>query len=123
MSQYVVKTAYEGRKDINRIMQHMGLETRQISPPPFFPPYSDSSEEASEPKPKPEHDIPADEETIRARVCSLRRGQQERTQRFTATTHVGGRAVVSSDEDDDGENTPSDHDGDSDNGSDWRRGQ
>lgn len=37
MYKYAAETAYEGRKDINMMMTKMGLETREIPPPPIFP--------------------------------------------------------------------------------------
>jgi hypothetical protein len=41
MCKYVVDAAYEGRKDINDMRRQMGLVTREIPPPPVFPPYDD----------------------------------------------------------------------------------
>jgi hypothetical protein len=67
MCQYAMDIAYEGRKDINDIKRQMGLQTREIPPPPMFPPYEDSSED------EPEMDLPHDQETLGERMSSIRR--------------------------------------------------
>ena len=71
MCQYAVDTAYEGRKDINDMKRQLGLEVREIPPPPVFPPYEDSSED------EPVMDLPHECETLGERMSSLRheRGQ------------------------------------------------
>jgi hypothetical protein len=98
MCQDVVDVAYEGRKDINDMRRQMGLVTREIPPPPMFPPYEDSSED------EPKMDIPHDHETLGERMSSIRRERgQPRTQRHMATTHRVSRAVVSDSDEESGE--------------------
>jgi hypothetical protein len=58
MCQYAVDAAYEGRKDINDMKRQLGLEVREILPPPVFPPYEDSSEDEQE------MEYPHDHETL-----------------------------------------------------------
>ena len=126
MCQYVVDAAYEGRKDINDMKRQLGLEVREILPPPVFPPYEDSSEDDEEMK------YPHDQETLGERMNIIRRERgQSRPQRHTTTTHRAGRAVVSDGDEESGERTisgsrqqtnPIDDD-DSDIGSDWSRKQ
>jgi hypothetical protein len=53
-----VDAAYEGRKDINDMKRQLGLEDREILPPPVFPLYEDSSEDEQE------MDYPHDHETL-----------------------------------------------------------
>jgi hypothetical protein len=126
MCQYAVDAAYEGRKDINDMRRQMGLVTREIPPPPVFPPYEDSSED------EPEMDIPHDHETLGERMSSIRRERgQPRPQRHTTTTHRAGRAVVSDSDEESVERTVSGNrqqtdladDDDSDIGSDWSKEQ
>jgi len=71
MCQYAVDTAYEGRKDKNDMTRRLGLEVREIPPPPVFPPYEDSSEDDEE------MEYPHDQETLGERMNILRheRGQ------------------------------------------------
>jgi hypothetical protein len=97
MCQYAVDAAYEGRKDINDMRRQMGLVTREIPPPPVFPPYEDSREDELE------MDLPHDRETLCERMSSIRRERgQTKPQRHTTTTHRAGRAIVSdSDEESD----------------------
>jgi hypothetical protein len=74
-------------------MAKMGLETREIAPPPMFPPPSDSTDD------EVEREFPSDSETLGATMSSLRRQRrQSRPQRYTTTTHRMGRAVVSDSE-------------------------
>ena len=82
--------SYEGRKDINDIKRQLGLEVREIPPPPVFPLYEDTSEDEEE------MEYPHDQETLGERMNILRheRGQC-RPQRHTTTTHRAGRAIVS----------------------------
>jgi hypothetical protein len=71
----------------------MGLETREIAPPPVFLPPSDSSDD------EVEQEFPSDNETLGATMSSLwRQRRQSRPQRYTSTTHKMGRAVVSDSE-------------------------
>lgn len=81
-------------------MTKMGCETREIPPPPIFPEWDSTSEEQEQETPQgqqtpPEQEIPHDQETLGERVKILRheRGQSSRPQRFTATTHRGGRLL------------------------------
>ena len=74
--------AYEGRKDINDMKRQLGLEVREIPPPPMFPPYEDTSEDEKE------MEYPHDQETLGDRMNILRRERgQSRSQRHTTTTH------------------------------------
>jgi hypothetical protein len=98
MCQDAVDVAYEGRKDINDMRRQMRLVTREIPPPPVFPPYEDSSED------EPEMDIPHDHETLGERMSSIKRERgQPRPQRHTTTTHRASRAIVSDSDEESGE--------------------
>ena len=103
MCQYAMGDSYEGRKDINDTKRQLGLEVREIPPPPVFPPYEDSSEDDEE------MEYPHDQEMLSERMNILRceRGQS-RPQRFTATTHRAGRAIVTDSDEESGERTFSD---------------
>ena len=92
--------AYEGRKDINDMKRQLGLEVREILPPPVFPPYVDSSEDDEE------MEYPHDQEMLGERMNILRRERgQSRPQRHTATTHRANRAIVSDSDEESGERT------------------
>ena len=67
MCQYAVDAAYEGRKDINDMKRQLGLEVREIPPPPVFPPYEDTSEDEEE------MEYPHDQETLGEWINILRR--------------------------------------------------
>ena len=118
--------AYEGRKDINDMKRQLGLEVREIPPPPVFPPYEDTSEDEEE------MEYPYDQEMLGERMNILRHEiGQSRSQRHTTTTHRAGRAIVSDSDDESGERTissgkrqtdPTDDSG-SDISSDWSRGE
>jgi hypothetical protein len=93
MCKYAMNNAYEGRKEINKVMAKMGLETREIAPPPVFPPPSDSIDDEGE------REFPFDNETLGATTSSLwRQRRQSRPQRYKVTTHRMARAVVSDSE-------------------------
>jgi hypothetical protein len=123
MGQYACETAYEARKDINDMRRQLGLKSREIRPPPVFPPYEDSSEESAE-------SAPPDQETLAERMNILRRERrQSRPQRHTTSTHRAGRAVMSDSEEESDDRAvssgkkpadPSDAE-DSDIGNDWSR--
>ena len=116
--------AYEGRKDINDMKRQLGLEVREIPPPPVFPPYEDSSEDDEE------MEYPHDQETLGERMNILRHERgQSRPHRHTVTTHQAGRAVVSDSDNESRERIVSNgkrqtdlvDDSGSDIGSDWSR--
>jgi hypothetical protein len=45
---YTATQVYEGRKDINRLLQHQGLHTQEIPPPLTFPTFLDTSSSEEE---------------------------------------------------------------------------
>ena len=115
MCQYAAKTAYEARNEINEVKQHLGLGVSQVSPPPTFPSFGDSSDsdEAAVP-----HDFDVLRENIHVTQTERR---SARPQRYTASTHRAGRAVVTESDDDDDEiqeDEPATSSG-SGNGDDW----
>jgi hypothetical protein len=122
LCQYAANTAYKGRKEVNEMRQDMGFKTRQVTPPPTFPSLEASSDDNSTSPP-----IPPDQETLAENIYVGRTERRPaRPQRYTATTHRAGRAIVTDSEDESKRRivssgkklaTPSD----SDIGSDWSR--
>jgi hypothetical protein len=95
LCQYAANTAYKGRKEINEMRQDMGFKTRQVTPPPTFPRLEESSDDNSTSPP-----IPPDQETLAENMYVGRTERRPaRPQRYTATTHHAGRAIVIDSED------------------------
>jgi hypothetical protein len=95
-----VDAAYERRKDINNMKRQLGLEVREILPPPVFLPYEDSSEDEEEMEYLHDHETLGE----RMNILKCERGQF-RPQRHTTTTHRAGKAVVSDSDEESGERT------------------